>query len=89
MEKFNITVTDNETGKEQQYFDVDGFIIATCRKTDDGRSTTMVSRAYDRKSPVALVEMIWGLSDLTKQLIEENPELKPLLGLTQIMTKEE
>lgn len=89
MERYHITITDNETGKEMQNIDTNGFIMAAHRKNDGGRSTTMVSRAYNTKSPVALAEMIWGLSDLTKQLIEESPELKPLLGLIQIMTKEE
>ena len=89
MERYHITITDNETGKEMQNTDTNGFIMAACRKNDGDRDTTEVSRAYDRMSPVALAEMIWGLSDLTKQLIEENPKIKPLLGLIQIMTKEE
>lgn len=89
MERYHITVTDNETGKEMQNIDANGFIMAAHRKFAGGKDATQVSRAYNGKSPVALAEMIWGLSDLTKRLIEENPELKPLLGLIQIMAKEE
>lgn len=87
MERYHITITDNETGKEFLNIDTDGFIMATHRKYDGGKETTQVNSAFDKVSPIVLANIIFRLSNLTKRLIEENIELKPLLGLMQKNSK--
>lgn len=89
MERYHITITDNETGKEILDIDTNGFIMAAHRKFDGGKEATQVSSAFDKASPVVLADIIFQLSNLTKRLIEENIELKPLLGLMQKIAKEE
>ena len=88
MERYHITITDNESGKEFLNIDTDGFIIAAHRKFDGGKEATQVSNAFDKASPIVLADIIFRLSNLTKRLIEENIELKPLLGLMQKIAKE-
>lgn len=88
MEKYHITITDNESGKEFLNIDTDGFIMAAHRKFDGGKEATRVSSAFDKASPIVLADIIFQLSNLTKRLIEENMELKPLLGLMQKIAKE-
>lgn len=89
MERYHITITDNETGKEMQNIDTNGFIMAAHRKFDGGKEATQVSSAFDKASPVVLANIIFQLSNLTKRLIEKNIELKPLLGLMQKIAKED
>lgn len=89
MERYNITITDNETGKEMQNIDTNGFIMAVCRKIDGGENAVQTSSAFDEISPTTLANMIWQLSNLTKEFIEAHRELKPLLGLIQILAKED
>lgn len=89
MERYHITITDNETGKEMLNIDTNGFIMAAHRKFDGGKEATQVSSAFDKASPVVLADIIWQLSNLTKKLIEQNIELKPLLGLMQKIAKED
>lgn len=89
MERYHITITDNETGKEMLNINTNGFIMAAHRKFDGGKEATQVSSAFDKASPVVLADIIWQLSNLTKKLIEENIELKPLLGLMQKIAKED
>lgn len=89
MERYHITVTDNETGKEMLNINTNGFIMAAHRKFDGGKEATLVSSAFDKASPIVLADIIFQLSNLTKRLIEENIELKPLLGLMQKIAKEE
>lgn len=88
MERYHITITDNESGKELLNIDTDGFIVAAHRKFDGGKEATQVSCAFDKASPIVLADIIFQLSNLTKRLIEENIELKPLLGLMQKIAKE-
>ena len=83
MERYHITITDNESGKELLNIDTDGFIVAAHRKFDGGKEATQVTDAFDKASPIVLADIIFRLSNLTKRLIEENIELKPLLGLMQ------
>lgn len=89
MERYHITVTDNETGKEILNIDTNGFIMAAHRKFAGDKDATQVSSAFDKASPVVLADIIWQLSNLTKKLIEQNIELKPLLGLMQKIAKED
>lgn len=88
MERYHITITDNESGKEFPNIDTDCFIVAAHRKFDGGKETTQVSSAFDKVSPIVLANIIFQLSNLTKRLIEENIELKPLLDLMQKIAKE-
>ena len=88
MERYHITITDNESGKELLNIDTDGFIVAAHRKFDGGKEATQVTDAFDKASPIVLADIIFRLSNLTKRLIEENIELKPLLGLMQKIAKE-
>ena len=88
MEKYHITITNTESGKEIQNIDTDGFIMADHRKFDGGKEATQVSNAFGKASPIVLADIIFRLSNLTKRLIEENIELKPLLGLMQKIAKE-
>lgn len=88
MERYHITITDNELGKELQNINTDGFIMAAHLKFDGGEETTQVSDAFDKASPIVLAGIIFQLSNLTKRLIEKNIELKPLLGLMQKIAKE-
>lgn len=89
MEKYHITVTDNETGKELQSTYTNAFIMATYRKIDDDKNITEVSKAFYEISPMVLAKMILLLSNLAERLIEEHPNIKPLLGLMQKRAKEE
>lgn len=88
MERYQITITDNESGKEFLNINTDGFIMAAHRKFDGGKEATQVNSAFDKASPIVLADIIFQLSNLTKRLIEENIELKPLLGLMQKIAKE-
>lgn len=88
MERYHITITDNESGKEMLNINTNGFIMAAHRKFDGGKEATQVSSAFDKASPIVLADIIFQLSNLTKRLIEENIELKPLLGLMQKIAKE-
>lgn len=88
MERFHITITDNESGKELLNIVTDGFIMAAHCKFDGDKETTRVSSAFDKVSPIVLADIIFRLSNLTKSLIEENIVLKPLLGLMQKIAKE-
>ena len=88
MERYHTTITDNESGIELQNINTDGFIMAAHRKFNGSKETTQVSNAIDKASPIVLANIIFQLSNLTKRLIEENIELKPLLGLMQKIAKE-